>query len=373
MTTLVEIPGSTLPCPQNLHLSVGCPQSGRPPLVERVEQKFFVVPQKASLALALLWRTCRPDSLHPKGQVNSLYFDTRDLDEHQRSDAGDFAKDKIRIRWYGSEHDPHRAGTRGRADDGSGRGVGGHETREALFGDGDREGSWDASDALVGEGNREARDALGDNRGKVETPGLVEVWLERKTRRGFASTKQRLAMDVPAEALAFAELKRGIVPRNLLLQTMAAFGFFVCGELCPVIAISYGRYRFVEPRSGFRVSLDYRVRSSMVMAAVGNGERALELPGVVVEVKGSRFEVPAALQSLAEIGSSWTRFSKYSSSIEGHQAAMGAVARLWPNGTIETVDDDPTRVPHLGDAGAADSPAKSATQAPQTVSNDQSR
>jgi len=116
---------------------------------------------------------------------------------------------------------------------------------------------------------------------------------------------------------------------------MAGFGFFARGPLHPVVAISYWRYRFVEPRSGFRISMDSHIRSSMVMPGVGSGERGLELPGMVVEVKGPRFELPAALRQLTEIGCSWTRYSKYSSSLDGHDAEMGTVSRLWPTGTIE--------------------------------------
>ncbi len=272
--------------PSNLHLSIGCPTSSLQPLTERVEQKFYVGPDKTALAFGLLWRTCRSDSSYPKDQVNSLYFDTRDLDQHERSDAGDYAKDKIRIRWYGAAHDPHRMRP------------------------------------ISGE------DDIADN--------IVHIWLERKTRRGFASTKQRLTLDVPGTSLAPSTLKKGIVPRSLLCETMARFGFFAREELCPVIAISYGRYRFIEPQSGFRVSLDYRIRSSMILPGIGRGERALELPGVVVEVKGPVFKVPVALLRLADIGSSWTRFSKYSSSIDGHKATMGMVSRLWPSGVMET-------------------------------------
>jgi hypothetical protein len=75
-----------------------CPAAAVPALSMRVEQKFFVAPQRETLALALLQRTCRPDPAHPHDQVNSLYFDTFDLDQHERSDAGDFVKDKVRIR-----------------------------------------------------------------------------------------------------------------------------------------------------------------------------------------------------------------------------------------------------------------------------------
>ena len=271
--------------PGNLHISVTCPACTMPPLRERVEQKFFITPRRTGLAIALLRRACRPDPDFPVGQVNSLYFDTLDLDQHQRSDSGEFTKDKIRIRWYGKDLDPHRT---------------------AL----DREPD-------------SARD------------GTACVWLELKSRRGFASTKQRTTMDVAASALAFDALKTGIVPANVLRQTMAGFGFFAYGPLIPVVTISYWRLRFIEPRSGFRISIDSRIRSSMVMPGVGIGERGLELPGMIVEVKGPRFEVPASLRPLLEIGSSWTRYSKYSSSIDGHGEPRGTVSRLWPTGMLE--------------------------------------
>ena len=65
---------------------------------------------------ARLWRCCdgpvAGTASIREEQINSLYFDTPDLDQHERSLAGEFAKDKVRIRWYGSEHDPH--GSNGR-------------------------------------------------------------------------------------------------------------------------------------------------------------------------------------------------------------------------------------------------------------------
>jgi len=266
--------------PANLHVAATSMASCAPPLRERVEQKFFILPQRESLALALLRRVCRKDPEHPAGQVNSLYFDTPDLDQHERSDSGEPTKDKVRIRWYGGEYDPHR-------------------TCRAV-------------------------DAADD----------VQVWLELKSRRGFTSTKQRVALAVPATALRFDALKDGIVPATTLAMTMAGFGFFSRALLRPVIVISYWRYRFVEPQTGFRISLDSRIRSSMVMPGIGHGERALELPGAVVEVKGPVFAVPGSLRQIAEIGSSWTRYSKYSSSLDGHAMVPGSVSRLWPSGVM---------------------------------------
>ncbi|MBN1632069.1 MAG: VTC domain-containing protein [Thermoleophilia bacterium] len=241
---------------------------------ERVEQKYFVAPAKLGLALALLRRTCRWDGEYPEEQINSLYFDTVDLDQHQRSLAGEFAKDKIRIRWYGT---------------------------------------WP---------------------GSSEADGLMPVWLELKSRRGFASTKQRRPLQISAGAIAPASLSRGIVPITALRQTMAEFGFFGPGRLVPVVAISYWRRRFVEPRTGLRVALDSRISSTMIMPGIGRGERGLELPGAVIEVKGATMDLPPSLRQAADLGSSWTRYSKYSSSLEAHMGAQGSVSRLWPSGTM---------------------------------------
>jgi hypothetical protein len=281
--------------PPNLHVSVMNSASVAPRLSERVEQKFFITPQRESAVFALLRRTCRADTEYSVGRVNSLYFDTPDLDQHQRSDSGELLKDKIRIRWYGDEHDPHRAkgGVNGRA-------------------------CTDVASLSADPGE-----------------DLVRVWLELKSRRGFASTKQRLALEIPASALVFGALSKGIVPPITLARTVAGFGFFTHGPLRPVVAISYWRYRFVEPETGFRISIDSRIRSSMVMPGIGRGERALELPGAVVEVKGSKFEVPHSLRPIAEIGSSWTRYSKYSSSLDAHDTVRGSVSRLWPNGMMD--------------------------------------
>lgn len=270
----------------NLHVHAS--SAGRPTLHERAEQKFFVAPRKAGWALALLRTSCRWDDRYPEEQINSLYFDTTDLDQYERSLSGEFAKDKVRIRWYGAEHDPHRASSR-----------------------------------------RECPPA------PPRSP-RVRAWLELKSRRGFASTKQRTVVEVQADALTFASLAEGIVPAITLMQTTAGFGFFAAGRLHPVIAVSYWRYRFVEPRTGFRVSLDSHIRSSMVMPGIGHGERGLELPGAVIEVKGPSLDVPLCLRQVTEVGSSWTRYSKYSSSLEAHMSDMGTVSRLWPSGTMYT-------------------------------------
>jgi len=242
-------------------------------LPRRLERKFYLPPARVDLAYGLLRHTCLLDREYASEQINSLYFDTPDLDQHERSCSGDFRKDKIRIRWYGRDEDPN---------------------------------------------------------------GARSVFLELKSREGFASTKQRLEMQVAAEALAPGRLCKGIVPPSLLSATLASFGHFPGQPLIPVVKISYWRYRFVEVMTGQRLSLDCRIRSTMIMIAAGwcNGEEDLELPGAVLEIKGQAVELPVSLTRMKMLDLDWGRFSKYSACIDSHVEAVGTAGRLSPAGRL---------------------------------------
>jgi hypothetical protein len=270
--------------PDNLHITVRCPSTSTT-LSERMEQKFFMPPNRLAAATAILLRTCRIDPEYPLGQVNSVYFDTFDLDQHERSMEGELVKDKVRIRWYGEEHDPHDLASLYSAD-------------------------------------------------KPDDGASVDAWLELKSRRGFSSTKQRRRVKIPRAHLALPALGRGITRPRVLTETMAEFGFFPPGPIRPVIVISYFRRRFVEPLTGRRLSIDSQIRSTLLTPG-GLGERALELPGGLVEVKCDEITLPPSLRELETIGSAWSRFSKYSACLEAHFADRGSVARLWPSGLME--------------------------------------
>ena len=245
--------------------------AGDTPRVQRIERKFYIEPQRVPLALGLLRHSCRPAVEFHEERISSLYFDSPDLAEHVRSMAGEFDKNKIRIRWYG--------------------------TLQELAGD-------------------------------------VSAFLELKSRQGFASSKRRRSITVLADRLAPGELRSGIVPPAKLTQVLAEFGFFRDTPLVPVINISYWRYRFTELTTGYSVALDCDIHSTMVMRHLGSGERELHLAGGVVEVKGPRMELPVPLRSLRKLGVDWTRFSKYSSCIEAHLLEPGALGRLWPSGRM---------------------------------------
>ncbi len=241
-------------------------------LPERFERKYYLTPRDIGLAYGLLHHICPPASEYACEQINSLYFDSADLEQHERSESGDYYKDKVRIRWYGKCED---------------------------------------------------------------LQGMQIVFLELKSRRGFAGSKQRLKLQVPAESLTAANLGRGIVPRTLLMDTMARFGYFPSHVLLPIIKISYWRYRFSEIMTGQRIALDYHIRSTMILPGTGNGEKELEVPGAVIEIKGQSMEMPLTLRHIKNmLYTDWTRFSKYSACIDSHHENPGTVGHLSPSGRI---------------------------------------
>ncbi len=238
---------------------------------QRFERKFFVPPGKKEFACTLLRQVCRPDIEYPWSQINTLYFDTPDLDQYQRSASGEFRKDKVRIRWY---------------------------------------------------------DGTEDSRGRVP------VFLELKSRRGFASSKQRRRMLVSSELLEMSSMSAGIVKKGVLLDTLAGFGHCLDKPLRPVILVTYSRYRFNEMFTGMRVSFDYDIRSSIVAVDIGYGEQELLLQGAVIEIKGLTLEIPQTLRQIKLVVPDWGRFSKYAFGIDSHLSGPGSVGRLWPSGRI---------------------------------------
>jgi hypothetical protein len=247
------------------------PVESRKTLPQRFERKFYVRSEKVALAHGVLRQCCFQDRDYPSEQINSLYFDTTDLDQYERSRAGDFYKDKVRIRWYGAG---------------------------------------------------------------VAPEGVQAVYIEVKSRSGFAGMKQRLRLMLPAGALTPGNMAKGILPRPVLMQELARFGYFPPGILYPVILISYWRHRFCDGITGQRVSLDCNIRSTMTMPEPGNGEKDLELPGGVIEIKGDSLELPPTLMPARILDTDWTRFSKYSTCLDAHSDKPGTTGRLSPSGRI---------------------------------------
>jgi hypothetical protein len=239
---------------------------------ERFERKFFVPPAKIPLARCLLSHICLRDSKYPQGIINSLYFDTSDLDHFQKSDDGNYEREKIRIRWY------------------------------------DSPSGWE---------------------------DMEPVYLELKAKRGFASRKQRRKILVPAERLKRIRADNTIVNGNIISGTLAEFGHCSDKKLLPVVLITYERFRFTDILTGTRVSFDWRISSSLKAPFLGHGHACLMLEGGIIEIKGPSMEIPKSLHSLSILGIDWTRFSKYAGCLESQMEKSGAVGRFWPSGRIE--------------------------------------
>jgi len=237
----------------------------------RLERKFFVLPPNIGLAYALLRQFCRLDKEYPKEQVNSLYFDTDDLEQYVKSSSGEYRKNKVRIRWYYTLDD-----------------------------------YWEE----------------------------VPVFLELKSREGFYSSKQRQKLQVPIQHLETTGLSNGVIPMATIIDTLAGFGHHLETPVHPIIVISYWRYRFTELLTGMRVTLDYNIRSTVIKPSLGYGERELKLAGGVIEVKGQKMELPVTLRRMRLLDLDWSRFSKYSYCLDSHLSEPGTMARLWPSGKI---------------------------------------
>jgi hypothetical protein len=237
----------------------------------RLERKFFVLPRNLGFAYALLRQFCRLDQEYPEERVNSLYFDTDDLEQYVKSSSGEFRKNKVRIRWYHAIDDYQEE---------------------------------------------------------------VPIFLELKSREGFSSNKHRQQLKVPVTHLEETALSKGIIPMTTIIDTLANFGHYPKTPVHPIIVISYWRYRFTEFLTGIRVTLDYNIRSTIIRRSLGYGERELKMAGGVIEVKGHKMELPVTLRRMRLLDLDWSRFSKYSYCLDSHLSKPGTIARQWPSGRI---------------------------------------
>ena len=162
----------------------------------------------------------------------------------------------------------------------------------------------------------------------------IPVFLELKSREGFASSKQRERFPVPSERLQPANLGHGIVDKTVLTDTLARFGHFPDSPLRPIILITYYRHRFTEMQTGVRVCFDYDISASAVAPELGRREGKIRLPTGVIEVKAPSLELPVTLRRMHVLDTDWSRFSKYGYCIEAYLSEPGSVARFSPSGRM---------------------------------------
>lgn len=73
----------------------------------REERKYPLPSSRSPLLTAWLDARLPRDPSYPVGVVTSCYYDSANLDSYQESADGEFAKQKLRLRWYGEPVDQY--------------------------------------------------------------------------------------------------------------------------------------------------------------------------------------------------------------------------------------------------------------------------
>jgi VTC domain len=135
------------------------------------------------------------------------------------------------------------------------------------------------------------------------------AFLEVKTRLGALRRKARVETPLTAEWLAHAELHDPALER--VVERARSLGVELPTRLVPAMLIRYERYRYLEPVSGARVSLDRRLEAPRANPVLLRHSGPVRLGTAVVEVKGGGDELPRALLPLTHLGARRAAFSKY--------------------------------------------------------------
>ena len=147
------------------------------------------------------------------------------------------------------------------------------------------------------------------------------AFLETKSRLGSRREKRRVKLPFTAAWPTRGSLDvpslRG-VPRLLRSEGIAALEGYR-----PVLLVRYRRRRFVEPRTGIRVSLDTDIRAPAASRARRLFPGPLPLPSTVVECKGQRDHLPESLRALTAFGFRRSSFCKYAACYDYALAPFG--------------------------------------------------
>ena len=156
----------------------------------------------------------------------------------------------------------------------------------------------------------------------LEGRGAAEgSFLEVKERIGALRGKVRTPTPLRAAWLEQADLQRPEI--TAVLALLRPLGVPVPSRLLPAVMLRYRRYRFVEPLSGARLSLDTHievVRAHPRLLPPSHGPR---LPLAVLEVKGDPADLPPLLRPLVRLGARRAAVSKFA------LASRAILGRVW--------------------------------------------
>ncbi|MGK0218929.1 MAG: hypothetical protein ACI9HE_002426 [Planctomycetota bacterium] len=135
------------------------------------------------------------------------------------------------------------------------------------------------------------------------------AFLEVKSKVG--SSRNKLRLPVPLTPAELRQLALSDVRFTQLSELARQAGAVLPSPLEPVFTVRYRRRRFVDPRSGLRVSLDDQIHAPKANPLRIPGVRHTQIPFAVVEVKGPSARLPASLRPLRDLGCRLQAFSKY--------------------------------------------------------------
>jgi VTC domain len=209
---------------------------GEAPPSETIEQKYNFPLGLKSLLQDWLNYSCLPDPEHPVGIIHSIYFDTPDLRHFAEKVNSDYRKCKVRLRWYG-------------------------------------------------------------DLGTMQPGKEVKAYLEVKNKFGAIRRKGREEVRLPVELL------RGKAYDQPLVQAMAQLapgaGYDPAGMLLPMADIRYRRLRYVEPKTGARISLDYEICCPRANSTFFPSLTPVYLDKGVLEIKSPHRHLLAAFEPVA--------------------------------------------------------------------------
>lgn len=165
---------------------------------------------------------CQLDADYPTAWISSLYFDSPGLVHYDQKVGSDYSKFKVRLRWYTVEGETRRA-------------------------------------------------------------GAVSCFLEVKRKIGSVRSKQRLAIELPPDALTNPLRSPEI---DSVINEARALGYIGSGALVPAIIVRYRRRRFIDHRDDLRLSIDTNISGHSKNPLLFK-RFDIALPVGVVEAKGT--------------------------------------------------------------------------------------
>jgi len=137
----------------------------------------------------------------------------------------------------------------------------------------------------------------------------ARAFLEIKSRVG--DRRQKVRVRTPLTAGTLHDLPFDRAEFRDVLEFARPLGIPLPARLLPVVLIRYDRYRFVEPMSSSRISIDMNIEAPRGYHRLVRDAAPVTLPYAVLEVKGDGADLPRVLHTLVRAGARRGSSSKY--------------------------------------------------------------